>query len=81
MDSGDTLLTILGDILDFSKIDHNSMLLESAPVCCLCPLHAAHSLVILRMRAWRMAFDAVLHSGMFSLQDQHMGARCMASVN
>nr|AML77241.1 putative LOV domain-containing protein [Coccomyxa subellipsoidea] len=32
LDSGDTLLTILGDILDFSKIDHNSMLLESAPV-------------------------------------------------
>ena len=23
LDSGDTLLTILGDILDFSKIDHN----------------------------------------------------------
>ena len=32
LDSGDTLLTILGDILDFSKIDHNSMVLESAPV-------------------------------------------------
>ena len=26
------MLTILGDILDFSKIDHNSMVLESAPV-------------------------------------------------
>ena len=33
LDSGDTLLTILGDILDFSKIDHNSMTLEAAPVC------------------------------------------------
>jgi signal transduction histidine kinase len=32
LDSGDTLLTILGDILDFSKIDHNRMTLESAPV-------------------------------------------------
>lgn len=32
LDSGDTLLTILGDILDFSKIDHNRMVLESAPV-------------------------------------------------
>jgi signal transduction histidine kinase len=32
LDSGDTLLTILGDILDFSKIDHNSMVLESTPV-------------------------------------------------
>ena len=31
LDSGDTLLTILGDILDFSKIDHNRMTLESAP--------------------------------------------------
>ena len=27
MDSGDTLLTILGDILDFSKIDHNRCVL------------------------------------------------------
>ena len=36
MDSGDTLLTILGDILDFSKIDHNSMVLESAPVRMIC---------------------------------------------
>ncbi|KAL4431058.1 hypothetical protein ABPG75_006314 [Micractinium tetrahymenae] len=32
LESGNTLLTILGDILDFSKIDHNSMVLESAPV-------------------------------------------------
>ncbi len=27
LDSGDTLLTILGDILDFSKIDHNRCVL------------------------------------------------------
>lgn len=33
LDSGDTLLTILGDILDFSKIDHNSMTLEASPLC------------------------------------------------
>lgn len=32
LDSGDTLLTILGDILDFSKIDHNSMVLKHQPV-------------------------------------------------
>ena len=32
LDSGDTLLTILGDILDFSKIDHNSMTLEAEPL-------------------------------------------------
>eukprot|EP00884_Botryococcus_braunii_P007045 jgi/Botrbrau1/16341/Bobra.0345s0005.1 len=32
LDSGDTLVTILGDILDFSKIDHNSMVLEATPV-------------------------------------------------
>ena len=47
LDSGDTLLTILGDILDFSKIDHNSMLLESAPVRparppLSCTLHPPH---------------------------------------
>lgn len=32
LESGNTLLTILGDILDFSKIDHNSMELESVPL-------------------------------------------------
>lgn len=32
LESGNTLLTILGDILDFSKIDHNSMELEAVPV-------------------------------------------------
>jgi CheY-like chemotaxis protein len=32
LESGNTLLTILGDILDFSKIDHNSMALERAPL-------------------------------------------------
>lgn len=31
MDSGDTLLTILGDILDFSKIDHNRCVLAHRP--------------------------------------------------
>ena len=39
LDSGDTLLTILGDILDFSKIDHNRMTLESAPVGAATKLH------------------------------------------
>lgn len=42
LDSGDTLLTILGDILDFSKIDHNSMVLESAPVSLTIPLNFIH---------------------------------------
>jgi len=32
LDSGDTLLTILGGILDFSKIDHNSMALDPGPM-------------------------------------------------
>lgn len=32
LDSGNTLLTILGDILDFSKIDHDSMVLEAMPL-------------------------------------------------
>ncbi len=42
LDSGDTLLTILGDILDFSKIDHNRcstfscMLLAAARCMLLC---------------------------------------------
>lgn len=44
LDSGDTLLTILGDILDFSKIDHNSMVLESAPVLPhICPCNIQNS--------------------------------------
>lgn len=32
MDSGNTLLTILGDILDFSKIDARCMTLQSRPM-------------------------------------------------
>ncbi len=32
MDSGNTLLTILGDILDFSKIDARCMTLQSRPL-------------------------------------------------
>ncbi len=43
LDSGDTLLTILGDILDFSKIDHNRCSIFSCmvlPACCS-PLLAA----------------------------------------
>ncbi|KAK9819724.1 hypothetical protein WJX72_001676 [[Myrmecia] bisecta] len=45
LDSGDTLLTILGDILDFSKIDHNSMLLEAQPVDLRCTIEATVEMV------------------------------------
>nr|AML77436.1 putative LOV domain-containing protein [Heterochlamydomonas inaequalis] len=33
LDSGNTLLGILGDILDFSKIDHGSLELQQKPLC------------------------------------------------
>jgi hypothetical protein len=32
LESGNTLLLILGDILDFSKINHNSLVLERSPL-------------------------------------------------
>ena len=32
LESGNTLLTILGDILDFSKINHNALVLERSPL-------------------------------------------------
>ena len=40
LDSGDTLLTILGDILDFSKIDHNRCSASHAFCVCHGALHA-----------------------------------------
>nr|AML76900.1 putative LOV domain-containing protein [Ettlia oleoabundans] len=45
LESGNTLLTILGDILDFSKIDHNSMVLESAPLALRDTLEASIEMV------------------------------------
>jgi signal transduction histidine kinase len=45
LESGNTLLTILGDILDFSKIDHNSMALEAAPLALRDTLEASIEMV------------------------------------
>lgn len=45
MDSGNTLLTILGDILDFSKIDARCMTLQSRPLDLRASLEASLQMV------------------------------------
>ena len=50
MDSGHTLLTILGDILDFSKIDAHAMTLQTQLVDLRSPMEA--SLQMVRSICW-----------------------------
>lgn len=45
MDSGHTLLTILGDILDFSKIDAQRMSLQTRPLDLRSPMEASLQMV------------------------------------
>ena len=45
MDSGHTLLTILGDILDFSKIDAHAMTLQTQLVDLRSPMEASLQMV------------------------------------
>lgn len=66
LDSGDTLLTILGDILDFSKIDHNSMVLESAPVSSQTPPEGSCFLIALHLVPIPLAHCLALTLSFFS---------------
>jgi signal transduction histidine kinase len=52
MDSGHTLLTILGDILDFSKIDAHAMTLQAQPLDLRSPMEASLQMVRCSPGTW-----------------------------